>query len=132
MKCPARASAGLRLSTIIMSGSVMHVLDLELTPKFLCSVDGGLYTGKNVYSIVSLAVHEMHKEQAFSMLWLRSGIKGHPSKYLKVPPENLAIGCLDAEWQVRATFYWYQQMKKDFPDSAMGGFTRLLHRYGPL
>jgi len=35
---------------------------------------------------------------------------------------------LAAEWQVRICYYWYKQMKKEFPDSAMGGFTRLLHR----
>lgn len=36
-----------------------------------------------------------------------------------------------AEWQIRVCYYWYLQMKQQHPNSAMGGFTRLLHRYLP-
>jgi len=28
-------------------------------------------------------------------------------------------------------YYWYLKMMKDHPDSAMGGFTRLLHTGNP-
>jgi hypothetical protein len=31
------------------------------------------------------------------------------------------------EWQSRVCHYWYKKMKDAHPDSAMGGFTRLLH-----
>ncbi len=37
-------------------------------------------------------------------------------------------GGLYTEWQVRICYYHYNKMLRDFPDSAMGGFTRLLHR----
>ena len=37
-------------------------------------------------------------------------------------------GGLYTEWQVRICYYHYKKMLRDFPDSAMGGFTRLLHR----
>ncbi len=30
-------------------------------------------------------------------------------------------------WQDEICYYWYQRAKKAYPDSAMGGFTRLLH-----
>ena len=33
-----------------------------------------------------------------------------------------------AEWQVRVCYYWYKKMKLQYPDSALGGFTRILHR----
>ncbi|BDA42463.1 H7M6 Hydroxyproline O-arabinosyltransferase PLENTY [Coccomyxa sp. Obi] len=36
-------------------------------------------------------------------------------------------GGLYTEWQVRICYYHYKKMLRDFPDSAMGGFTRLLH-----
>ena len=36
--------------------------------------------------------------------------------------------CMQTEWQVRICYYHYQKMRRQFPDSAMGGFTRLLHR----
>jgi hypothetical protein len=28
-------------------------------------------------------------------------------------------------------YFWYQKMKKEYPESAMGGFTRLLHSGKP-
>lgn len=37
-------------------------------------------------------------------------------------------GGLYTEWQVRICYYHYKKMLRDFPNSAMGGFTRLLHR----
>jgi hypothetical protein len=35
-------------------------------------------------------------------------------------------------WQTRIMYYWYCQAKKAYPDSDMGGFTRLLHRWGTV
>jgi hypothetical protein len=31
------------------------------------------------------------------------------------------------QWQARMCYYWYKKIKAQNPDSAMGGFTRLLH-----
>jgi hydroxyproline O-arabinosyltransferase len=31
------------------------------------------------------------------------------------------------QWQTRVHYYWYKKMKEQYPDSAMGGFTRLIH-----
>jgi hypothetical protein len=31
------------------------------------------------------------------------------------------------QWQARMCYYWYKKIKAQHPDSAMGGFTRLLH-----
>ena len=36
-----------------------------------------------------------------------------------------------SEWQVRLCYYSYLKVKERFPDSAMGGFTRLLHTWVP-
>ena len=35
------------------------------------------------------------------------------------------------QWQSRVCYYWYRKMKALYPDSAMGGFTRLLHSGHP-
>ncbi|KAK9826707.1 hypothetical protein WJX74_011081 [Apatococcus lobatus] len=40
-------------------------------------------------------------------------------------------GQIYTEWQVRIHYYWYKQMRLQYPDSAMGGFTRLLHSGKP-
>ena len=41
-------------------------------------------------------------------------------------------GGLYTEWQVRICYYHYKKMRREYPDSPMGGFTRLLHRQAPL
>lgn len=41
-------------------------------------------------------------------------------------------GGVYTEWQVRIHYYWYKQMRLQYPDSPMGGFTRLLHRCAPF
>ncbi|EIE20908.1 hypothetical protein COCSUDRAFT_18099, partial [Coccomyxa subellipsoidea C-169] len=41
-------------------------------------------------------------------------------------------GGLYTEWQVRICYYHYKKMKRQYPDSPMGGFTRLLHRQAPF
>lgn len=35
-----------------------------------------------------------------------------------IPPENACV---------QVAYYWYRRLKADFPDSAMGGYTRILH-----
>ncbi|KDD75792.1 hypothetical protein H632_c496p0 [Helicosporidium sp. ATCC 50920] len=32
-----------------------------------------------------------------------------------------------AEWQSRVMYYWYQRMRSQYPESALGGFTRVVH-----
>jgi len=34
-------------------------------------------------------------------------------------------------WQTRIMYYWYEKAKEKFPQSDMGGFTRLLHSGQP-
>ena len=46
---------------------------------------------------------------------------------LCLAPAALRITCA-TEWQVRICYHHYKKMLQQFPDSPMGGFTRLLHR----
>ena len=41
-------------------------------------------------------------------------------------------GGLYTEWQVRICYYHYKKMRREYPGSPMGGFTRLLHRQLPV
>ncbi|KAL6783874.1 hypothetical protein ACKKBG_A03835 [Auxenochlorella protothecoides x Auxenochlorella symbiontica] len=36
-------------------------------------------------------------------------------------------GGIYVTWQSRVCYYWYKRMKALYPDSAMGGFTRIIH-----
>lgn len=40
-------------------------------------------------------------------------------------------GGLYTEWQIRICHYHYKKVLRNYPDSPMGGFTRLLHRQCP-
>ena len=60
-------------------------------------------------------------EAASSSAAPRDGI---PDKYHVVLSSG---GGGRALWQDEVCYYWYQRAKKAYPDSAMGGFTRLLH-----
>eukprot|EP00892_Ulva_mutabilis_P006047 jgi/Ulvmu1/3814/UM018_0025.1 len=47
-----------------------------------------------------------------------------PGKYRVVVTADCGIY---GRWQVLVHYYWYRRLKVDFPDSAMGGYTRILH-----
>ena len=41
-------------------------------------------------------------------------------------------GAIYTQWQIRICYFWYKRVKADSPGSALGGFTRLLHRCADL
>lgn len=72
-----------------------------------------------------------------------------PDRWMDLPPETADIPGLISDspdkyhvvitvargmytqWQARVGYYWYKKMKRLYPRSAMGGFTRLMHTGEP-